>query len=334
MGLNPVTFPKREGRRRACDTIQARAPLVLANLPTDPAVRKQSRLEDFLEHRTHLFSIAYRMLGSVTDAEDILQEAFLRWQEVKDPGIQSPSAFLVTIVTRLCINQLQSSRRKRESYVGEWLPEPVVTGAGADPSLAIQVDESLCLAFLVLLERLTPVERAVFLLREVFDYDYPEIAQILSYTETNCRQILRRARQHLGEQRPRFDASLQERERLLRQFVQAASTGDATGLVALLSNDVVFHSDGGGKAQALLRTVSGARNVAQLVANWFQKPIPGSKGKPAEINGQPGMLGYREGRLFNVLTVDIVDNRIAHLYVITNPEKLSRVLASSQQASA
>lgn len=290
------------------------------------------RLEQFLHQRSHLFSIAYRMLGTASDAEDMLQESFLRWQGATDTEIQSPRAFLVTIITRLCINHLQSTRVKREEYVGEWLPEPVVTGLNADPSQAVQVDESLCLAFLLLLERLTPAERAIFLLHEVFDYDYAEIAKILNYSDTNCRQILRRARQHLGEERPRFDACPQQRATLFRHFVQACASGDANGLVALLSNEVAFHSDGGGKAQALLRSVHGVISVAQLLLNWFKRSAPGrSTGQPVEINGQPGILSFRDGQLFSVVTVDVVDEHISHIYVITNPAKLAFVHSALQR---
>lgn len=291
---------------------------------SDAAVQTQDRLKDFLDLRSHLFSIAYRMLGSACDAEDMVQDCFLRWQRATELEIQSPRAFLVTIITRLCINYLQSSRRKREEYVGEWLPEPVLTGIHADPSRAVQVDESLCYAFLVLLERLNPAERAVFLLHEVFDYDYEEIAQILNYSEPNCRQILRRARQHLGEGRSRFDASVELRESLLRQFALAASSGDANGLVALLANDVVFHSDGGGKAQALLHSVQGADSVIQLLLNWFKKiEARGAKGVPAQINGQPAIFSYHDGRLFGVLTLEVVNGQISDIYVLTNPDKLT-----------
>lgn len=287
-------------------------------------LKNQDRLQQFLDLRSHLFSIAYRMLGSASDAEDMLQDCFLRWQRASDLEVQSSRAFLVTIITRLCINLLQSTRKKREEYVGEWLPEPVFTGANADPSRAIQVEESVGFAFLVLLERLTPPERAVFLLHEVFDYDYSDIGEVLDYSEPNCRQILRRARVHLGEQRSRFDACPREREKLFRQFISAATSGDADGLVALLSREVAFHSDGGGKAQALLQPVQGADSVARLLLNWFKKSITTtSQGQPVEVNGQPGIVGYHEGRPFSVVTADIVDGQIHNIYVVTNPEKLA-----------
>src|SRR5258705_1146680 len=188
----------------------------------DPEV--SIRLATFDQYRSLLFSIAYRMLGTVADAEDMLQETFIRWQQSAREDIRSPRAFLVTIISRLCINHLQSARVRREEYVGQWLPEPLVTDPGSDPFGIVKVDESLSMAFLVLLERLTPIERAVFLLREVFEYDYSEIAAVLGQSEVNCRQILRRARQHVSEMRPRFEAPEQKHEELLRVFLDAVDT--------------------------------------------------------------------------------------------------------------
>src|SRR5437016_2344285 len=180
------------------------------------------RLELFNQHRNLLFSIAYRMLGSVADAEDMLQETFIRWQQCPDVEIQSPRAFLVTIISRLCLNHLESAHVRRQDYYGQWLPEPLLTEAVDPLASASEAQESLSMAFLVLLERLTPLERGVFLLREIFDYGYPEVARILGQTETNCRQILRRARQHVARNRPRFDTSLEQRERLIKEFMHAA----------------------------------------------------------------------------------------------------------------
>ena len=190
-----------------------------------------------------LFSIAYRMLGTVADAEDMLQDAFIRWQQAPRDEIRSPKAFLVTIVSRLCINHLQSARAQREEYVGQWLPEPVVTDAASDPTSALWAGESISMAFLVLLERLNPIERAVFLLREVFDYDYAAIAAAVGRTETNCRQILRRAREHVHAARPRFTPSARKQTDLLTRFVQAATNGDLDGLVALLASDAELHTE-------------------------------------------------------------------------------------------
>src|SRR6058998_3374795 len=217
----------------------------------DDAFNDLAKTSIFERHRGLLFSIAYRMLGSVTDAEDALQDAFIRWQRASGTDVRSPKAFLVTVVSRLCINHLQSARVVRETYVGEWLPEPLVTEPGSDVSEIAQVDESVSMALLLLLERLTPVERAVFLLREIFDYTHAEIAAMLGLNEANCRQLLRRARQHVHMERPRFRASAREQMDLLERFHQAAGSGDMDRLLALLSRDVVMHTDGGGKAPAL-----------------------------------------------------------------------------------
>ena len=200
---------------------------------------KRERLDSFNQHRPLLFAIAYRMLGSSADAEDILQETFIRWQQISERDIESPRAFLVTILTRLAINQLQSARVRREEYFGHWLPEPLVTSL-QNPSVAFEVDESVSLGFMLLLERLTPMERATLLLREVFDYEYSEIATILDQGEANCRQVLRRARQHIKEPRTRFDASREQRDELLRRFSEASSEGNLEGLGALLSREAVF----------------------------------------------------------------------------------------------
>jgi RNA polymerase sigma-70 factor, ECF subfamily len=224
-------------------------------------------LTTFNQYRGLLFSIAYRMLGTVADAEDVLQEAYIRWHQASDDDIRSPKAFLITVVSRLSINHLGSAHLKREKYVGQWLPEPLVTGAGSDPAEIVRVDESLSMAFLVLLERLGPAERAVFLLREVFDHEYSEIAAALDLTESNCRQILRRAKQRIRVARPRFQAFVPEHDDLLARFQQAAREGDLDGLVALLAHDVVLHTDGGGKAPALPNLIVGAAKAK--AANGF-----------------------------------------------------------------
>jgi RNA polymerase sigma-70 factor, ECF subfamily len=284
------------------------------------------RLATFDQYRSLLFSIAYRMLGSVADAEDMLQETFIRWQQAANDNIDSPRAFLVTIVSRLCINHLQSARVQREEYVGQWLPEPIVTDPGSDPLAIIKVDESLSMAFLVLLERLTPVERAVFLLREVFEYEYSEIAAVLGQSEVNCRQILRRARQHVSAMRPRFKVSSKKQNDLLQRFLEAMGTGDMKGLVALLSSDVVLHSDGGGKAIAVPNLIHGADNVARGILGGFRKLLPKTLVRRlARINGEPGVVSYLDGKPYSVFTLDAVDGRVRAIYILTNPEKLSHL---------
>jgi RNA polymerase sigma-70 factor (ECF subfamily) len=306
------------------NTVEQRKP----TYSTDPDA--SIRLATFDQYRGLLFSIAYRMLGSVADAEDMLQEAFIRWQQSGADDVRSPRAFLVTIMSRLCLNQLQSARVQRQEYVGEWLPEPIVTDPGSDPFGLIKIDESLSMAFLVLLERLTPIERAVFLLREVFEYEYPEIAAVLGQSEVNCRQILRRARQHVSSLRPRFEASERKQDDLLQRFLQAVESGDMDGLLALLSNDVVLHSDGGGKAIAVPNPVRGADRVARGILGSLQRLVPKTLVRRlAHINGESGLINYLDGEPHSVLTLDAVDGRIRAIYVLTNPEKLSHLPHSS-----
>jgi len=284
------------------------------------------RLAAFDQYRSLLFSIAYRMLGSVTDAEDMLQETFIRWQQTTENEVRSPRAFLVTIISRLCISHLQSARVQREEYVGQWLPEPIVTDLGSDPFGIMRLDESLSMAFLVLLERLTPVERAVFLLREVFDYQYSEIAAVLDQNEVNCRQILRRARQHVSAMRPRFKTSRQQKNDLLERFLKATSSGDMKGLLALLSKDVVLHSDGGSKGLAVPKMVHGADRVARGVLGSLENLVPKNLvQRLAHINGDPGVVSYLNGRPYSVVTLDNYGERIRAIYVLTNPEKLSHL---------
>lgn len=288
----------------------------------------RGRLEIFKEHRKTLFAIAYRMLSSVSDAEDMLQDAFIRWQQAAEAEIRSPRAFLVTIVTRLCLNHLQSARVRREEYFGQWLPEPLLTESADDFSAVDQVDDSLSMAFLVLLERLTPIERAVLLLREVFEYDYPEIAEILAQTEVNCRQILRRARQHVAENRPRFDTSPHQRERLMKEFLQATSGGDLQRLVALLADDVTLRSDGGGKGPALPVEIRGADNVGRGLLGGSKKLVPPNLViRLTRVNGELGIVSYLDRKPFAVITLALVDRKIHGIYIVSNPEKLAHLPA-------
>jgi RNA polymerase sigma-70 factor (ECF subfamily) len=294
--------------------------------PPDPKV--SIRLAMFDQYRSLLFSVAYRMLGSVADAEDMLQETFIRWQQAPDEEIRSPRAFLVTITSRLCISHLQSARVQREEYVGQWLPEPIVTDASSDPLGIIRIDESLSMAFLVLLEHLTPVERAVFLLREVFEYDFSEIATVLGKSEVNCRQILRRARQHISAMRPRFKTSRRTKDDLLERFLKATSSGDMEGLIALLSNDVVLHSDSGGKGLAVPNLIHGVDKVARGVLSSLQRLVPRNlENRLSQINGEPGIVSYLDGRPFSVLTLEVSEQHIHTIYVLTNREKLARLPA-------
>ena len=289
-------------------------------------------LATFDQYRGLLFSIAYRMLGSVADAEDILQEAFIRWQQSQQAEIRSPRAFLVTIVSRLCLNHLQSARAQREEYVGQWLPEPIVSGVGGDPLGMIRIDESLSMAFLVLLERLSPIERAVFLLREVFEYEYSEIASALGHSEVNCRQILRRARKHIGAMRPRFRTPPKKRHDLMESFLSAINTGEMEGLMNTLAEDVELHADGGGKGLAVPNVVRGIDKVTRGILGSLDRLVPKNLvWTVTDINGQPGLINYLDGVPHSVLTIDTKDDRIQTIYVITNPEKLARLPAQSQR---
>jgi RNA polymerase sigma-70 factor (TIGR02957 family) len=281
----------------------------------------------FQELRPGAFAIAYRMLGSVSEAEDVVQEAFLRLHRTLREGerLESPRAYLSTVVTRLCIDQLRSARARRERYVGEWLPEPLLASDEADPARHAEVADSLSLAFLVLLERLSPEQRAAFLLREVFDYPYEEIAGIVGTSEDNARQLVTRARRHVQEGRPRFEASRERREALARRFFAAAVDGELEALEELLAHDVVLHGDGGGKAPALAHPVHGRAKVARTLLAWFRAAarIGGVTLQAAVVNGQPGaLLLDPEGRLVTVLALDVADGQVQAIRSIVNPDKL------------
>jgi RNA polymerase sigma-70 factor, ECF subfamily len=278
------------------------------------------------ELRPLLFSIAYRMVSSVGDAEDIVQEAFLRIHRAEAEGqrIESPKAYLSAVVTRLSIDDLKSARVRREQYVGQWLPEPLQTDEAPD---AAETADSLSMAFLVLLESLTPVERAVFLLREVFDYDYGEIAKIVERTEDNCRQLYVRARRHIDEGRPRFEASRQQRDELAQRFVAAAQQGDTQGLVELLAADVVVYGDGGGKAPSWPQPIYGRERVAKLMAGTFAQVVQlGASVQPTQLNGQPGLIFLDdEGRVGAVMSLEIAGGAIQTIRGLTNPDKLAHL---------
>ena len=285
-----------------------------------------NRVAEFERHRRLLFSIAYRMLGSVADAEDILQDAFIRWQRASKTEVKSPKAFLITVVSRLCISHLQSARARREEHVGEWLPEPLATGVENQPSRIVQVDESVSMALLLLLERLTPVERAVYLLQDIFDYTHAEIAKTLDLTEANCRQLLHRAREHVRLARPRFKASEKEHREVLERFQEAAASGNMDNLLALLSLDVVLHSDGGGKAPAFPLPIYGPDKVANAVVKGLRillsmKPVQ----RILQVNGEPGIVSYVKGRPQSVFTLQVNDGRIDAIFIVTNPKKLSHL---------
>jgi len=272
------------------------------------------------ELRPLLFSIAYRMLGSVADAEDVVQEAFLRYERADH--VDSPKAWLTSVVTNLAIDQLRSARAQRETYVGEWLPEPLVDGE--DPAAVAEQADTLSMAFLLLLERLTPVERAVFLLHDVFGYRYDEIAPMVGRSEANCRQLGVRARKHVDTEKPRFEASRRERDELATRFFAAVQDGNVDGLLALLSADVVVSGDGGGKAPQWATPIVGAERVARLLAGVGRQIREfGLTLERHDVNGQPGaVFRTRDGQVLLAWTVEIADGNVQALRSVINPDKL------------
>jgi RNA polymerase sigma-70 factor (ECF subfamily) len=278
----------------------------------------------FERYRVLLFSIAYRLLGSATDAEDIVQEAFLRWMQADTREVQSPKAYLSTMVVRLCIDQLRSARVRREVYVGPWLPEPIATGQRQELVETPILAESLSFAFLVLLENLAPLERAVFVLREVFDYDYADIAAMVEKSEANCRQIFHRAQQRLEERRSRFAVSREQQQRVTDQFLRASTGGDMQGLLNLLTEEVVFTGDGGGKVRVGHR-VRGPTKVARGTLAGLHPLLSTMQARIEEINGQPAIVGYLDGRPYGVVLLELEGERIRNIYAVVNPDKLRRV---------
>ncbi|GCE21379.1 RNA polymerase sigma-70 factor [Dictyobacter kobayashii] len=278
--------------------------------------------QTFNQYRLLLFSIAYRMLGSATDAEDMVQEAFVRWMQTSQETVQSPKAYLSTVVVRLCIDQERSARVQREVYVGPWLPEPLHLEQYPDLGQGALLDESLSYAFLIMLQKLGPLERAVLLLRDVFDYEYAEIAAMVDKSEANCRQVLRRAHQHLEQDRARFAVSQEQQERLTSQFLSASLNGDMQGLLNLLAEDVVFTGDGGGKVRAGLKPVSGADKVARGMLGGLRFMPAGVQARIEEINGQPAIVGYHDNRPYGVILLEVLGTRIQRVYTILNPDKL------------
>jgi RNA polymerase sigma-70 factor, ECF subfamily len=276
--------------------------------------------------RPLMFAIAYRMTGSVSEAEDIVQEAFLRYHR-EASGVGSPKAFLSAVTTRLSIDYLRSARARREAYIGEWLPEPLPTGGASSspgPAELAEQAESLSMAFLLMLERLSPVERAVFLLHDVFGYGYDEVAAIAGKSEENCRQLALRARRHVAENKPRFEASRVKREELAARFFAAVGDGDIDGLVGLLAEDAVVYGDGGGAPPSWLRPIAGRDHVGRLLAGLTgQLRAAGVVIRPAEINGQPGAMFLDPGgRLINVFVLDIADGQVQTIRSVINPAKL------------
>jgi RNA polymerase sigma-70 factor (ECF subfamily) len=291
--------------------------------------------EAFQAYRPLLFSIAYRMLGSASEADDVLQDAYLRYAGAQSRGEAPPSqvrslkAYLSTIVTRLCLDRLKAARTVREQYLGPWLPEPVLT-QDDDPQGDVERHESITLAFLVLLEALTPQERAVFLLREVFEYEYDEIAEMLGLSAANCRQLFHRARQHVAEGRPRFRPAPERQRQLVERFLAATQRGDMQGLTSMLAHDVTFTADGGGKVPSARQPVHGRDAVARLliglvrsVERALQIAFADLRFDLAEVNGEPAMLLWVQDRLETIFVYSLVDDQVTAILALRNPDKLA-----------
>ncbi|MDC0718229.1 RNA polymerase sigma-70 factor [Nannocystis bainbridge] len=273
----------------------------------------------FGAHRSRLFGLAYRMLGSAAEAEDVLQEAHVRWQAAEHAAIEAPGGWLTTVVSRLCLDQLKSARSRREAYVGTWLPEPLPTEQlERTPDL-----ESISLAFLVLLEALSPLERAVFVLREVFDYDFAEVAAIVGREEAACRQLAHRAREHVRSKRPRFARSREQHEQLLGAFLGAVAQGDLDGLQRLLADDVVAWSDGGGRARAARNPVFGPERVGRMMVGIAKKGGAHGTISLIEINGWPAAVLWDGGVAVAAVSIEADDDQIHALHIMVNPEKLA-----------
>jgi RNA polymerase sigma-70 factor (ECF subfamily) len=282
----------------------------------------------FQSHRRQLFAVAYRMLGSASDAEDVVQDAWLRYAAAQPSDLRSPQAYLTTIVTRLCLDRLKSARAARETYVGPWLPEPIATDHRREPEASLAMAESVTLAFMVLLETLSPEERAVFLLREVFDHEYEEIAAMLDLTAANCRQLFHRAKSRIAERRPRFHDTVEEKRPLVGRFVKALRDADADELTSVLADDVGFWSDGGGKVLAAGRPVFGRANVVKVLVGIFRTArtrgfaVENLGFDIVEVNEEPALVLRVDGHVDSVYTMTIVDGAIAALRIVRNPDKL------------
>jgi RNA polymerase sigma-70 factor, ECF subfamily len=289
--------------------------------------------ESFETYRRYLFAIAYRMLGSAMDAEDMVQETYLRYQSTPPETIVSLKAFLTTIISRLCVDQLHLAHRKREQYLGTWLPEPIITADTlqvSGPEERVDREESISMAFLMLLEQLQPVERAVFLLREVFEYDYAEIASFLGKNEVACRQWFSRAKKHLADHRPRFVAPPETQRRMLTRFQQALQAGEMTPLMDMLAEDVTFSADGGGKVKGVaIHELLGRDEVVRFILSnspIFRSTLPAdSHPELTEVNGQPALITRSGKRALAVLTIDVEAEQIKAIRFVANPEKLAHL---------
>lgn len=281
----------------------------------------------FEAHRSRLFGVAYRMLGSRVDAEDVLQDAYLRWHRADTTTVETPEAWLVTVVTRLCLDRLRASKQERALYVGPWLPEPIVSRTMDSAETQLEFANEVSVAFLAVLERLGAQERAAFLLHDVFDYDYADIARMLDKTEAACRQIVHRARERVRSGRPRYSVPEQNRQLLLERFLQAATSGDREAVAALLSEDVSFISDGGGKVTAALKILNGPERIGRLYY-CIARRNPKMSFRLIRVNGELGAVHLVDGKLHSVLSFETSGERILGIYVMRNPDKLAGINVS------
>lgn len=282
-------------------------------------------IDAFQENRDLLFGIAYRMLGSVAEAEDMVQETFIRAQRQDDTPIEAPKAWLVATLTRLCIDQLRSARRRREEYVGVWLPEPLVDSAAKAPDAVASAADSLAVAFLLILEQLTPVERAVFLLREAFDYDYADIARIVNKSEANCRQMFSRAKAHLAKREPATARPTPEAEHIVGRFFDACASGNLQDLLSVLTDDVVVYTDGGANVRAARRPIRTVDRVSRFLLGIRKRAWYRAGMQLIRVNGDVGMITQRKDGTLNVSAFQFRDDKIAAIFTVSNPEKLGHV---------
>jgi RNA polymerase sigma-70 factor (ECF subfamily) len=280
-------------------------------------------LDTFTNHRKTLFGIAYRMLGRVSEAEDMVQEVWLRWQKQDEALIESPKAWLISTMTRLCIDQLRSARREREEYYGVWLPEPLMAATDdKHDGAAAGISDSLTMAFMMILESLDPVERAVFLLREVFDYDYADAAAIVGKSEVNCRQIVRRAKAQLRAKPQPSSPPTAQAQRLVEQFFNAAETGKVEELLAMLAEDVTVYSDGGGRVRAAGRPICTADHVSRFLIGIWPRLPDDTEWRATHVNGRCGALLRSQGEIYGAFAFDVFGEQMLNVYIILNPEKL------------
>jgi len=279
----------------------------------------------FDSHRGRLQGIAYRMLGSMAEAEEVVQDAWLRWHEAARDTFDSAEAWLVTVVTRLSIDRLRAAKVQREHYIGAWMPEPMLTEAPDTPEQLLERADNISVAFLAVLERLAPEARAAFLLREVFDADYEEVARTLGKSEAACRQLVHRAKVQVQEGRPRFTVPRETHERLLRAFADAAARGSLQDLKALMAEDVELIGDGGGKVQTFSKILRGSQRLAQLYYSLWRRMGPAVRMEMVDINGEPGMLRFLDGELESAQTFEIENDRIVRIRAQRNPDKLARI---------